>query len=59
MDKQHVKGGLKDAAGKVKEGVGKATGDRDMEAEGHADQAEGKIRKGVGDVKDAAKRAIK
>ena len=59
MDKQHVKGGLKDAAGKVKEGVGKATGDRDMEAEGHADQAEGKVRKGVGDLKDAARRVTK
>ena len=59
MDKQHVKGALKDAEGKVKEGVGKATGDRDMEAEGHADQAEGKIRKGVGDVKDAVRKATK
>ena len=27
--------------GKVKEGVGRATDDRDLEAEGHADQAQG------------------
>ena len=56
MDKQHVKGGVKDAKGKVKEAAGKATGDRETEGSGKADQAEGKFRKAVGDVKDALKR---
>jgi uncharacterized protein YjbJ (UPF0337 family) len=46
--------------GKIKEGAGKLTGDRDLEAEGQADQAEGTVRdktgKAVRNVKDAADR---
>ena len=56
MDREHVKGGLKDAKGKVKEAAGKATGDRETEARGKADQTEGRFRKAVGDVKDAFRR---
>ena len=40
-------------AGKVQEKVGEATGDRDTEAKGVGNQAEGKVQKTVGDVKDA------
>jgi uncharacterized protein YjbJ (UPF0337 family) len=40
--------------GKVKEGVGKATDDEEMEREGRADQAKGGVKKAVGNVKDAA-----
>lgn len=47
--------------GKIKEGVGKLTGDRDLEAEGQVDQAEGTLRDKTGkvirNVKDAADRA--
>lgn len=46
--------------GKIKEGVGKITGDRDLEAEGQVDQAEGTIRdktgKAIRNVKDAGDR---
>ena len=35
--------------GKVKEGVGRATDDRDLEAEGHADQAQGQPEAGGGE----------
>ena len=56
MDREHVKGGVKDAKGKVKEAAGKATGDRETEARGKADQTEGRFRKAVGDVKDALRR---
>jgi uncharacterized protein YjbJ (UPF0337 family) len=41
----------KDLKGKIKEGAGKVTGDRDMEASGRADQLEGKVQKKAGDVK--------
>ncbi len=39
--------------GDLKEGVGKATGNKDMETEGKADQAEGEVQKTWGDVKDS------
>jgi uncharacterized protein YjbJ (UPF0337 family) len=43
------------AAGKVKEGVGKATNDRSLEAEGHKDQAKGNLKQAGEKVKDAFK----
>lgn len=51
-----AKGAGNDLKGKVKEGVGKLTGDRDLEAEGHLDQAKGKGQQALGDVKDAFKK---
>lgn len=59
MHKDTIKGAAKDAAGSVKEAVGKATGNERLEAEGVADQAAGKIQKGVGNLKDAARDALK
>ncbi len=53
MNKDQVKGSMKDVAGKVQEKVGEATGDRETEAKGVGNQAEGKTQKTVGDVKDA------
>ncbi|WP_372338751.1 CsbD family protein [Mangrovibrevibacter kandeliae] len=50
-----MKGGLKEVGGNIKESVGRATGNRDMEAEGVVDQAEGKTQKNYGKVKDAVK----
>lgn len=41
----------KDLKGKIKEGAGKAVGNERLQAEGQADQAEGKVQKKVGDVK--------
>ncbi|MDT7578894.1 MAG: hypothetical protein QOK35_154 [Pseudonocardiales bacterium] len=41
--------------GKVKEGVGRATDDRDLEAEGHGDQAKGNIKQAGEKVKDSVK----
>lgn len=58
MDKQRVEGGLKKATGTVKEKVGQMTGDRDLEAEGRLDKAEGHVRSGVGKAKDAAKEIV-
>ncbi len=42
--------------GDVKENVGKATGDREMEAEGQADQAKGNLKQAGDKVKDAFKK---
>lgn len=55
--------GLKDKAenkvdelkGQGKESAGKATGDRDLEAEGKADQTGSKVKQAGEHVKDAAK----
>ncbi len=44
-----------DLKGKVKEGAGKATGDRELEAEGKTDQASGKLKQAGDKVKDAIK----
>jgi uncharacterized protein YjbJ (UPF0337 family) len=41
------------AAGKAKEKVGKATGDRSMEAEGKGDKAAGNLKQAGEKVKDA------
>ncbi|HVK41218.1 MAG TPA: CsbD family protein [Phenylobacterium sp.] len=59
MHKDQVKGAGKQAAGSVKQAAGKATGDRRMEAEGAAEKTAGKVQKGVGDMKDAARDALK
>lgn len=59
MNKDQVKGAVKDAAGKVQEGVGKATGSTSQQAKGVAKQAEGKTQKGYGDAKEAVKDATR
>jgi uncharacterized protein YjbJ (UPF0337 family) len=41
------------AAGKVKEGAGKVTGNESLEAEGRGDQAKGNLRQAGEKVKDA------
>jgi uncharacterized protein YjbJ (UPF0337 family) len=51
VDKDRIK--ANQAAGKVKEWAGKATGDKKTEAEGKADQAKGKVQSAVGGLKDA------
>jgi uncharacterized protein YjbJ (UPF0337 family) len=42
--------------GDVKENLGKATDDREMEAEGQADQAKGNLKQAGDNVKDAFKK---
>lgn len=41
--------------GKVKEGVGKATDDEQLEAEGHADQASANVKQAGEKIKDIFK----
>jgi uncharacterized protein YjbJ (UPF0337 family) len=59
MHKDQIKGTGKDMKGSMKEAAGKATGDRDLEARGVAEKTAGKVQKGVGDLKDAARNALK
>ncbi len=49
-----MKNAAKDASGKIKEGVGDATDNERLEAEGKADQFEAKVGKATEDVKDKA-----
>jgi uncharacterized protein YjbJ (UPF0337 family) len=57
MDKEHVKSAADKASGALKEGAGKLTGNKNLEAEGKFDKAKGEAREAIGDVKDAARRA--
>ncbi|HEY9234708.1 MULTISPECIES: CsbD family protein [Phenylobacterium] len=59
MHKDTVKGAAKQTAGSVKQAVGKASGNRRLEAEGAREKIVGKVQKGVGDLKDAARDALK
>ena len=52
-DQDRIEGAARNIGGKIKEGVGKITGDEKLKAEGRADQVEGKVQNTVGGVKDA------
>jgi len=52
MDKDRVKGAIKNATGKAKTTAGKALGDEKLKNEGRADQIKGKVQNTVGGVKD-------
>ena len=51
-DHDRVEGAAKNIGGKIKEAAGKVTGDSKLQAEGKADQVEGKVQNTVGGVKD-------
>ena len=55
MDKDQVKGRAKEATGEIKEHVGRALGDRELESRGEAQEQEGKLQKDLGDTKEATK----
>lgn len=59
MNKNQVKGAMKDVAGKVQQKVGEVTGSEKQQIKGLKKQAEGKIEKGAGDAKQAFKDANK
>jgi uncharacterized protein YjbJ (UPF0337 family) len=56
-NKDQVKGELKDLGGKVREEAGKLVGSKEQQAKGLQKQVEGKLQKGVGDLKEAVKKA--
>jgi uncharacterized protein YjbJ (UPF0337 family) len=57
MDREHVKGAADKTKGAIKEGAGKLTGNKDLEAEGKIDKAKGAAHNAAGEVKDAARDA--
>lgn len=59
MHKDQIKGAARDAKGSVEEAGGKAVGNNRLAAKGAADRVAGKVQKGVGDLKDAARSALK
>ena len=56
MNKDQAKGHLKNMAGKARQKIGKLTGNRSEQAKGMGNRAEGKLQKGVGDLKNAGRR---
>lgn len=52
-DHDRIEGAAKNIGGKIKEGVGKVTGDEKLKAEGRTEQVEGKVQNTVGGIKDA------
>jgi uncharacterized protein YjbJ (UPF0337 family) len=52
MDKDRIEGAAHQAKGKVKETVGKVTGDAKLQGEGKAEKAAGKVQNVVGGLKD-------
>jgi uncharacterized protein YjbJ (UPF0337 family) len=59
MHKDQIKGAAKDIVGSAKEGIGRATGNDRLVADGLADRAVGKAQKIAGAVKDAGRKALK
>jgi uncharacterized protein YjbJ (UPF0337 family) len=53
MDKDRIKGSVRQAKGALKEVVGKVAGDAKLEAEGKSDKVAGKAQNAVGSLKDA------
>ena len=57
MNKDQVKGAVKDTAGKVQQKTGEMVGSKDQQAKGLAKQAEGKTQKAAGDLKSVVKKS--
>jgi uncharacterized protein YjbJ (UPF0337 family) len=55
MDKKNLEGGLDQIKGRVKETVGTATGDRELEGEGKLDNLKGKIKDVAGNIREGIK----
>jgi uncharacterized protein YjbJ (UPF0337 family) len=56
MDQNRVKGTAKQAAGSVKEAVGKAVGNPTLQAKGKLQQAEGSVQKAFGKARDTLRK---
>lgn len=53
MNKDQIKGAIKEAAGEAQEHLGRLVGSKEQEAKGHALEMEGKVQKNVGNAKEA------
>jgi uncharacterized protein YjbJ (UPF0337 family) len=59
MDKDRVKGKIKDIAGRVQRQKGEWTGNEEDQAKGAAKQVEGKVQNIAGRIKDAGRDAMR
>lgn len=57
MNKDQVKGAVKEMTGKVQAQVGKVVGSTEQQVKGHIREAEGKAQHWVGDAKQGVKKA--
>ena len=57
MNKDELKGKLENLKGRAKAAVGAMTGNKQQEAEGHAERFAGAAREKVGEVEDAVDRS--
>jgi uncharacterized protein YjbJ (UPF0337 family) len=55
MDKDRIKGSVQRTKGAMKEAAGKVFGDKNLETEGKADKAGGKVQNPLGGLKDAVR----
>lgn len=55
MDKKNIEGGIDNVKGRVKETVGVATNDRELEGEGKMDQVKGKVKDFAGNLRQGIK----
>lgn len=58
MNKDQVKGRIKETQGKVKEVTGKVVGNKKLEAEGKLENLAGKTQSQYGDLKSDIKQAV-
>jgi len=58
MSDKELEGKMDKAKGNVKEGVGKLTNDKSLEAEGKADQVKGEAKETYGEAKRNVKNAL-
>jgi len=58
MDKKNLEGELDNIKGRVKETVGVATGDRELEREGKLDELKGKIKDAAGNLREGIKNKL-
>jgi uncharacterized protein YjbJ (UPF0337 family) len=55
MNKDQVKGAVKNVEGKVQEQAGKLVGNKDQQIKGLSRQIDGKVQETVGDIKQSVK----
>ncbi|MFC3109532.1 CsbD family protein [Undibacterium arcticum] len=56
MNKDQIKGAVKDAAGKVQQKIGMAVGSKQQQIKGLVKRVEGQSQKTIGDIKEAFKK---
>ena len=59
MEKEQITGKADELKGKMKQGIGKATDNPNLQGEGVVDETKGKVKEAYGAVKNAIKHADK